>query len=229
MKFLSHLSILFLIGVVILSCKKENGVNGYTSLIKTSAEPAGGNCSSGGFKIETGLDKNNNNLLDTNEVSNASYICNGSNSNEPATLIRVSEEKAGTNCSNGGYKVETGPDTNKNGTLDEGEVTKTTYICSKALSYSAVVNQSGTQAPQSNVVENSMELTITWTRTSAGKYVGKLNKSVDLAKTIILSTNDRWVKCGFQSDNEIYLIHEDGINSFVDGISNYSLQIKMFN
>ena len=50
---------------------------GLNSLVKTTAEPVGGNCAFGGTKIQTGLDKNNNGTLDTDEVSATSYSCNG--------------------------------------------------------------------------------------------------------------------------------------------------------
>jgi hypothetical protein len=56
------------------------GTNGLNALIKTTAEPAGINCSNGGSKIETGLDANNNGILDAGEVnvSQTTYVCNGS-------------------------------------------------------------------------------------------------------------------------------------------------------
>jgi hypothetical protein len=55
------------------------GTNGLNALIKTTAEPAGINCSNGGSKIETGLDANNNGILDVSEVntSQTQYVCNG--------------------------------------------------------------------------------------------------------------------------------------------------------
>jgi hypothetical protein len=56
------------------------GPNGFNSLIKTSTEPAGVNCSNGGIRIEGGLDENKNNILDSNEInpSITKYVCNGS-------------------------------------------------------------------------------------------------------------------------------------------------------
>jgi hypothetical protein len=54
------------------------GASGKNSLIKTTAEPAGANCTSGGFKLETGTDLNGNNVLDISEVTSTSYTCNGS-------------------------------------------------------------------------------------------------------------------------------------------------------
>jgi hypothetical protein len=55
------------------------GSNGFTALVKTTAELAGSNCATGGTKIETGLDANNNGILDLAEVNAAqtTYVCNG--------------------------------------------------------------------------------------------------------------------------------------------------------
>ncbi len=47
------------------------------SLIDVTEEPAGENCYSGGYKIKTGIDLNNNNQLDENEVQNIEFVCNG--------------------------------------------------------------------------------------------------------------------------------------------------------
>jgi hypothetical protein len=58
------------------------GTNGLNALIKTSTEPAGSNCANGGTKIETGLDANNNGVLEAGEVngSQTKYVCNGAGS-----------------------------------------------------------------------------------------------------------------------------------------------------
>ena len=55
------------------------GTNGLNSLIKTTVEPAGANCATGGTKVETGLDANNNGVLDAGEVlaAQTTYVCNG--------------------------------------------------------------------------------------------------------------------------------------------------------
>jgi len=57
-----------------------NGTNGLNALVKTTVEPAGANCAAGGTKVETGLDANNNGVLDLAEINAAqtTYVCNGS-------------------------------------------------------------------------------------------------------------------------------------------------------
>src|SRR5687768_16475095 len=56
-----------------------NGANGKTALTRTSKEAAGANCQYGGTKFETGIDANNNGILDNNEVTatQTTYVCDG--------------------------------------------------------------------------------------------------------------------------------------------------------
>jgi Collagen triple helix repeat (20 copies) len=55
------------------------GATGKTTLILTSAEAAGANCTTGGIKQEYGLDANGNGNLENVEINNTltKYICNG--------------------------------------------------------------------------------------------------------------------------------------------------------
>jgi hypothetical protein len=52
-----------------------NGATGLKSLVATASEPAGNNCAAGGTKITYGVDDNNNNTLDANEVDGTAYVC----------------------------------------------------------------------------------------------------------------------------------------------------------
>jgi uncharacterized protein (TIGR02145 family) len=54
-----------------------NGADGNKSLITITDEPIGANCEAGGFKIQIGLDLNNNNILDANEVTSIRFVCHG--------------------------------------------------------------------------------------------------------------------------------------------------------
>lgn len=113
-----------------------DGINGLNVVSRTSTEPAGSNCTSGGVKIELGLDSNSNNILDDSEVTNTDYICNGSNGNNGTdgtnglnVLITTETENAGANCANGGVKINIGLDLNSNGVLESTEISVVDYIC----------------------------------------------------------------------------------------------------
>jgi hypothetical protein len=99
-------------------------------------------CSNGGVIIYTGVDSNNNGVLDTSERSgDGLVVCNGEDGSSGSdgsdgtdglnTLITTTSFSAGEddNCTNGGVRVDVGLDDNANNTLDSAEVDNTTYIC----------------------------------------------------------------------------------------------------
>ncbi len=53
------------------------GADGLTSLVATTSEPVGANCAYGGQKIASGLDSDGNGVLDSAEVTQVNYVCNG--------------------------------------------------------------------------------------------------------------------------------------------------------
>ena len=141
------------------------GANGINTLVKTTTELAGVNCTTGGVKVEYGLDVNNNGTLDAAEINTqlTKYVCNGAvGAQGPTgltgangtngsngvdgknTLVKTTTESAGVNCSTGGVKVEYGLDANNNGTLDVSEINinLTKYLCNGA------VGAQGIQGPQ---------------------------------------------------------------------------------
>ncbi|MDO7876791.1 collagen-like protein [Hymenobacter sp. ASUV-10] len=121
------------------------GAAGLNALVRTTAEAAGTNCATGGTKVESGQDTNNNGSLDAAEVTTTRYVCNGA-AGAPGSagsagaagaaglnaLVRTTAEAAGANCATGGTKVESGQDTNNNGSLDAAEITATRYVCNGA-------------------------------------------------------------------------------------------------
>lgn len=136
-------------GVLALAACGDSGDDGQTALLATTAEAAGANCTSGGTRIDAGLDANADGTLQAGEVTQTRFVCdgaagatgpggaagsNGSNgANGPnglTALLRLSVEAAGANCLGGGTRVDAGADSNNNGTLDAGEISATSYVCS---------------------------------------------------------------------------------------------------
>jgi len=73
--------------------------NGTNSLVRTSTEDPGSNCPAGGTKIESGLDTNNNGILDDGEVvaTATTYVCNsGSGAISPSEGINVTYKQVST-------------------------------------------------------------------------------------------------------------------------------------
>ena len=115
-----------------------NGVDGNDGLIKTTNEAAGINCENGGLKIDSGIDTNGNGALDDDEITATAYVCNGVDGNN--SLTKITDEAAGINCENGGLKIDTGVDTNGNGTLDDSEIRATAYACNGVDGNVSLVN-----------------------------------------------------------------------------------------
>jgi Collagen triple helix repeat (20 copies) len=53
-----------------------NGAAGQDFAVRIIAEPVGGNCAAGGSRVQTGPDVNVNKVLDDNEVTTTTYLCN---------------------------------------------------------------------------------------------------------------------------------------------------------
>lgn len=104
-----------------------NGIDGNDGLIKTTNEPAGANCENGGIKIDSGIDTNGDGTLDDTEITATAYVCNEVDGNN--SLTKITSEAAGTNCENGGLKIDTGIDSDSNGTLNDSEITATAFVC----------------------------------------------------------------------------------------------------
>jgi hypothetical protein len=54
-----------------------NGVDGSSQLVTTVPEPAGVNCTMGGIAILVGTDTDHDGILDADEVTSTSYVCDG--------------------------------------------------------------------------------------------------------------------------------------------------------
>ena len=57
-------------------CHRENSVNG---LVTVSTEAPGANCTTGGIRIDSGLDTDYSGVLDPGEVTDTQFVCNGLN------------------------------------------------------------------------------------------------------------------------------------------------------
>src|SRR4051812_47455607 len=70
---------------------------------------------------------------------------NGANGNNGLnTLVAVSAEPVGANCSGGGVKVDSGLDANANASLEASEVASTSYVCNGSVPTGTVVAFAGT-------------------------------------------------------------------------------------
>ena len=69
------------------SSSGSDGTNGKNSLISTTTESSGANCTTGGLKVQSGLDSDVDGVLDSNEVTSTTYVCNGSSGIKPSVSL----------------------------------------------------------------------------------------------------------------------------------------------
>lgn len=138
----------------------SNGVNGLNTLVKIVAGVAVNICPDNGNQMQSGLDLNNDGILQGTEVTTTAYICNGAagaagpigatgaaGANGLTTLVVTVAEPAGANCANGGSKTTSGLDLNSDGTLAASEVTSTTYVCNGAVGATGPAGATGATGP----------------------------------------------------------------------------------
>lgn len=115
-------------------------------------------------------------------------------------LVKTTLESAGANCSTGGLKVESGQDTNANGTLDASEITTTNYVCNGTQGVQGVQGQgfangtagaqiylTGSTAPYSPVAPQSLSGDVVISNTAVTTIANNAittNKIADNAVTL---------------------------------------------
>jgi hypothetical protein len=173
----------------------------------------------------------------TDGINGANGIDGIDGGNGSDGLIKTLVEQPGANCSNGGFSVQSGLDANANGTLDANEVSSTEYLCNgdnadfTYQSYVSLITQSGTENPSSSVLENTLSLNINWIRESQGKYVGTLDKTITIGKTVIFyttPTTHTGVRGEIIGDNQVRMELQNGINAFMDNFSNLSFELRQY-
>lgn len=133
----------------IVACDDPNG-DGPDLLVQSSPEPAGDNCIDGGVRVVAGPDDGdgddaiaNNGILETTEIEDTFFGCFGEG--VPTTLVELSPEPAGDNCSNGGQRIDIGLDNGEgdgissDGVLQLDEIDTTQFFCSEASDFDRLV------------------------------------------------------------------------------------------
>ncbi|MCY1019495.1 DUF7151 family protein [Pyxidicoccus sp. MSG2] len=101
-------------------------VPSHAARTRIAPEPPGAHCPHGGQAVLSGLDLDDDGVLDDGEVTTTEYACT-------TVLVYSQPEPEGPHCEHGGRAVHTGPDTDADGQLDDGEVTATEYVCATAI------------------------------------------------------------------------------------------------
>ena len=145
----------------------QDGTDGLAALaVTTNIGTGGSNCPDGGVQIDVGVDDNDNGVLDSSEIDQTTYICNGADGSDgadgqdgadgadgsasPNTMLTSISTPPLEDCSSGGRIIAQGLDngdgggTAQNGVLETGEVDYTTTYCSNfAVKQIADINSGG--------------------------------------------------------------------------------------
>jgi len=109
------------------------GGNARPAVVVNTAPASAAECPAGGAVVSSGADDNGNGLLDDAEVASRVVVCDDPPVKPPPTLVRLVAEPTGAHCLLAGTAIESGPDRNGNGVLDDDEVTGVEYACGEPL------------------------------------------------------------------------------------------------
>lgn len=110
--------------LVLAACAADSVAS---QIVETRPEQPGGICVYGGVVVRVGTDDSGDAVLQDAEVELTKYVCD--HVIVAPTLIEVSAEPRGANCTYGGKAIRVGIDTNVNGVLDPVEAGAPAYMC----------------------------------------------------------------------------------------------------
>jgi hypothetical protein len=144
----------------------STGSNGHNSLISlVNSAPS---CGNGGVVVISGLDLNDNGLLDSDEATASQVICNGldgsdgsdgsngvdgkdgvngTNGHNSLAKVIAPIDGGGSSCPNGGVSLVTGLDLNDNGMLEVTEAQHSKDVCNGIDGVNGVNGLNGLNAP----------------------------------------------------------------------------------
>lgn len=105
------------------------------------------------------------------------------------------------------------------------------------LVYTALLTQTGTDAPVATVLENTLGGTVVWTRDAAGIYTATLSSAFTEKKTIVcpdytigyyLSNLSATIKGSRVSSNVVSLAYSGGVDFSDDGINDVLVEIRVY-
>ena len=136
-----QLCVVFLVALMMTAACKRGADSpdlsklGPSSAATSTVLPVGSpQCPGGGIGIYTGNDTNGNGVLEASEFLKGTPICDPlTDAGKPGglvSLVMIASEPTGTvHCPAGGLKVLSGPDANRNGSLEAQEIVFTEYLC----------------------------------------------------------------------------------------------------
>jgi hypothetical protein len=104
-------------------------VRQHEALMRVTQQEPGAHCARGGRLLQVGLDVDDDGVLDDSEVKRTDQVCDTA---VPGVLVHLQSVPPGEQCPLGGQVSRAGTDTNGNGILEDGEMTREVYGCTEA-------------------------------------------------------------------------------------------------
>jgi len=98
--------------------------------------------------------------------------------------------------------------------------------------YTALIDQAGTAAPSSTVLQNTTGGTITWSRTSVGSYKAIISGTtyVENKTAVIISTTNagKNIAAMRKTTTDVLLEQKDLANALIDAFDNVTIEIRIY-
>ena len=125
-------------------------VDGYTSLLDLEEVEPGEDCAFGGLLIHSGLDLNEDQSLQEDEISASTFLCKSEDGHD--ALVELTEVDPDMNgpCYFGGTQIDSGVDLNRDGVLSEDEITSTQFVCAVHINENLTLVEHSLENPGEN-------------------------------------------------------------------------------
>jgi hypothetical protein len=138
-------------------------VDGRSTAVRTVSVDPGVTCPAGGQRIETGIDDDDDRVLDDTEVDSSAVVCQGTDGADGYTtrvrLVNIPSGIGASACPFGGTRIESGSDVDRDGTLDDAEVDSFQSVCSVQVTNSLFLVESVVENPGANCTNGGTKMT----------------------------------------------------------------------
>lgn len=137
-------------------------VDGRSTATRLTSVAAGPDCEAGGQRIETGIDDDDDGVLDDPEVDASALVCEGVDGTDGYTtrvrLVAIASGIGGSACPFGGTRIESGPDLDRDGALDDLEVDSFQSVCAVEVASSLYLVESSVELPGGNCANGGTKM-----------------------------------------------------------------------
>lgn len=129
-------------------------VDGRSTATRLVPIEPGAVCASGGQRVQTGIDDDDDGVLDDDEVDGTADICEGTDGVDGLTtrvrLVTIPSGIGGSACPFGGTRIDSGADDDRDGVLDDAEVDAFQSVCAVQVASSLYLTETTVENPGAN-------------------------------------------------------------------------------